>query len=451
MRTLLAALLLGTTALAQAPAQTPPKGVPPQGPPPRNLTQRADGHFSANPDPSDPDKFEVRIVRMGDTLSLIAAEVLKSPRLWPQLWEQNEHIINPHWIYPNDKILIRPVIRITEAVPPAPEPPPAPPPPPEPAPAPAPEPAPPVEAAPPPLRVPVAPTAPPVPAQPPVVVTTFSVDQRRLVPEVKPDDVYCSGFVRRAPIPKDLKVVLKFNGTGSVLAAPGDYVYLSQGSEDGIAVGSAYQIVRPTTTITNPGGRTKEAQNLGMHYLDIGQLRVVMAQPEFSLARMVRNCQDAAQVGDILIPFEPIVLPPRDRRRPFSPTMNVTGDIKGQIVTTLGVLVNTGSSMGSTGQIPGVRGGRLGPLERGIASEGSILYIDAGQTQGVKPGDIFIAFRKIEMDSRLYKLPPESKKLQGIRAAIGEIIVLKVGERASTALVTYAADGLSLGDVVERR
>src|SRR6267142_665659 len=56
MRTLFAALLLGTTTLGQAPAQTPSKGVPAQGPPPKNLTQRADGHFSANPDtPGDSD------------------------------------------------------------------------------------------------------------------------------------------------------------------------------------------------------------------------------------------------------------------------------------------------------------------------------------------------------------------------------------------------------------
>jgi hypothetical protein len=445
MRTLLAALLLGATALAQAPAQTPPKGVPAQGPPPKNLTQRADGHFSANPDPSNPDKFEVRIVKMGDTLSQIAGEVLKNPRLWPQLWEQNEHIINPHWIYPNDKILIRPVIQITEAAPPEPEPPPAPPP------QPAPEPAPPAAVAPlPPLPAPTTP-APVVVTETTVAVGEFSLDRRRPAPEVKQDDLYCSGFVRRTPIPKDLKVILKFDATGSVMASQGDYVYLSQGSEDGIAAGSVYQVIRPTTTITNPKGRTRDAQNLGMHYLDIAQLRVIITQPDFSLARVARNCQDAVQVGDILLPFVPIVLPPRDRQRPFSPTMRVTGDVKASIVSTLGVLINFGSAVGGSGTIPGVRGGRLGPLERGIAGEGSILYIDAGETQGVRPGDIFIVFRNVELDTRLYKLPEESKKLKGIRTAIGEILVLKVGERASTALVTYASDGLSLEDAVERR
>src|SRR5580700_4379425 len=116
MRTLLAALLVASTAFAQ----TPTTPLPQQAPPPRNLTVRPDGHVSANEDPANPDKFELHVVRQGETLSGIAGEVLKNPGLWPQLWEQNEHIVNPHWIYPNDKILIKPVTTITEAVPPPP-------------------------------------------------------------------------------------------------------------------------------------------------------------------------------------------------------------------------------------------------------------------------------------------------------------------------------------------
>src|SRR5205809_1292647 len=129
MRTFLAVLLFAYGALAQTPAKT----VPQQGPPPKKLTQLPDGHFSANHDPANPDKFELHVVKAGETLSHIAGEALKSSRLWPQLWEQNEHIINPHWIYPNDKVLIRPVTVVREAKPPEPEPP-AEPPEPEPAP-----------------------------------------------------------------------------------------------------------------------------------------------------------------------------------------------------------------------------------------------------------------------------------------------------------------------------
>src|SRR5206468_1205659 len=102
-------------------------------------------------------------------------EVLKNPRLWPQLWEQNEHIINPHWIYPNDKILIRPVTVVTEAKPPEPAPEAATAA--EPAAAPAPQPAPEAEAA---VRTPSRPAfLVPPPAPPERGERSFVLDERK--------------------------------------------------------------------------------------------------------------------------------------------------------------------------------------------------------------------------------------------------------------------------------
>ena len=424
MRTLLAVLIIAATSLAQ----TPEKTVPQQGPPPHKLTQGADGHFTANPDPANLDKFEVHVVEKGETLSAISAAVLKNPRLWPQIWEQNEHIVNPHWIYPNDKILIRPVTQITEAAPPEP----LPPPPPEPTPE------------PPPAR-PAAPPPPPPPAP------VFQLEQRKPVAEIKANDLYCSGFVRKAEVPKDLMVISKLDASGGVLASDSEYVYLSQGSEDGIATSAMYQVIRPTTTITNPSGGAGTQRDLGMHYLDVAQLSVVMTQPDFSIARVIRTCGDGIQVGDIMLPFQPIAVPAVARPRQFSPTMKVAGDVKGSVVISQAMLLNFGSVLKGSGIIPGVRRGHLASLDRGIASEGEIVYIDAGQSLGVKPGDVFVVYRNVELDGRLYKVPKEAKKLKGVRTAIGELVVLKVEERASTALVTYASDGLSLGDAVERK
>src|SRR5262245_10197290 len=118
---ILFALLFATSAAWAQTNQPPAKTAPSQGPPPKNLTVRPDGHVSANQDPADPNKYEIHLVKQGETLSGIAGEVLKNPRLWPQLWEENEHIINPHWIYPNDKILVTPVTPLVEAKPPEPE------------------------------------------------------------------------------------------------------------------------------------------------------------------------------------------------------------------------------------------------------------------------------------------------------------------------------------------
>jgi hypothetical protein len=411
------------------------QAAPEQGPPPRNLVRQPDGHFTANSEPANPEKFEVRIVKAGDTLSMIAGEVLKNPRLWPQLWEQNEHIVNPHWIYPDDKILIRPITLITESTPP--------PPPPEP-------PAPPPQVLP--QRLPVPETEPaPEPAPAPPQQGIFQLVDSRPVPEVKDSDLYCSGIIRRVLVPDNLRVVGKFRENLSVLAVESDYVYLGQGSEDGVVNGNSYQVVRETRTVTNPYGRTKDERTLGMHYLDVAQVTVVMAQPAFSLARVVRNCDDAVEVGDILIPFQRITFPTLPQRRPFSPLIQAAGDIKGTVVITKDALTNYGSVMKMSGSIPGVTGGHLEPLSRGVGHEGTIVYVDIGQGQNVRPGDLFIVYKYVDLDSRLYHLPSDSKKIIGARTAVGEIVILKVGERASTALVTYASDTISLGDVVERR
>lgn len=43
-------------------------------------------------------------VKKGDTLWDISDEYLNDPFAWPDLWEKNKHIQDPHWIYPGDSI-----------------------------------------------------------------------------------------------------------------------------------------------------------------------------------------------------------------------------------------------------------------------------------------------------------------------------------------------------------
>jgi len=424
-------MLVASTTWAQG-AQAPNKAIPQQGPPPKNLTVRPDGHFSANQDPANPEKFEVHVVKQGETLSGIAGEVLKNPRLWPQLWEQNEHIINPHWIYPNDKILIQPVVEVSQAKPPEP--------------APAPEPAP--EPEPPPRRVQLPPPTPPEARRGPAPII---IEPEKPVAEIKYDDLYCSGSVRTADLKEDLKVISKFDAAAGVLSTDTDYVYLSKGSDEGIAAGNVYQVMRPTKSLSNPYGNGRTERHLGTHYLDVAQIRVVLVQPEFSLARVLHNCSDAVDVGDFLVPFQRLVVPAPSRPRPFSPTITTKSGITGMIVTTKNVMLNFGSAFKGSGTIAGAHGGDLKPLERGVASTSEIVYIDIGSDAAVNPGDLFIVYRDAQLPSNLYSLPKEVKKLKSARRAVGELLVLKVGERAATALVTYSTDGLLLGDVVERR
>jgi hypothetical protein len=391
---------------------------------------------SANQDPQNPENFEVRVVKQGDTLSAIAGEVLKDPRLWPQLWEQNEHIINPHWIYPNDQILIRPVTVVTEAKPPEEAP------------------APPVQEAPPEpeARQPSIPAfLVPPPRPPQAVERTFVLDQRKPTPEVKIDDLYCSGFVRTAPVSRKLNITAKFDASNGILATDRDYVYLSEGSEDGIAVGNTYEVIRATKNLMNPNGHTRDERDLGRHFLDIAYVTVVLTQADFSLARVIRSCGDAVEVGDLMLPFEAISFPQPGRPRPFNPLMTTSSGITGEIITTKTVLLSFGSAFAGPNIEPGVGGTDLSVINGGIAGAGSIVYIDAGTEKSVKPGDVFIVYRAESFDRRLFSYSKDVNKLRAQKTAIGELIVLRVGERASSALVTYSSDALSLGDFVERR
>jgi hypothetical protein len=45
-------------------------------------------------------------VKKGDTLWDLSEEFLKDPFAWPDLWNANKHIQDPHWIYPGDSICI---------------------------------------------------------------------------------------------------------------------------------------------------------------------------------------------------------------------------------------------------------------------------------------------------------------------------------------------------------
>src|SRR5262249_53364400 len=73
--------------------------------PPKNLKFVA-GHWTAWDPPQVPDGAKPYIVVPGDTLWGLSGKYQSNPLLWPLIWDQNRYVLDTHWIYPGDPLMI---------------------------------------------------------------------------------------------------------------------------------------------------------------------------------------------------------------------------------------------------------------------------------------------------------------------------------------------------------
>ncbi|HEU4403148.1 MAG TPA: LysM peptidoglycan-binding domain-containing protein [Candidatus Polarisedimenticolia bacterium] len=404
--------------------------------PPKHL-KRVGDHWTPY-DPPDPESFppdaSLHIIVPGDTLWDLADLAFGNPYLWPQIWNENRYILDSHWIYPGDPLLLpaRPTV-VSEVVPQgqAGAPPTAEAAPPEPSPEPVQEP---LTAEAPAAETPAAET-PAAPAEIPKAPTEAHAPRTvpKIVPLADDSDIRCSGYIAQHDEKPDYFIANQ-EEEGKVGLTEGDIIYLNRGRDNGhVEPGTQYSIVVREGDVTHPVTHNR----VGIYYSRIGTVTVLAAQDRTAIGEISMAC-DMILTGYDLVPLRVIKQPAR-KTPPFS-------------------RLNIASSGKATGYIVHVKDaiGRVGA--------GHIVDVDLGYDDGLAPGDYLTVFipnqpydkyRKVGYD---YQWGNERYQTPALRVdhhnaypnkVVGQLVILTTEKHTATAKVLNSAREIFVGNQVE--
>ncbi len=236
-------------------------------------------------------------------------------------------------------------------------------------------------------------------------------------------DVYCTGWIEEPGTTYPASIFSAELVNSKLGYFQGDIVYIDAGTDQGLAAGQEYWIVRPERTIYRPGSLTDV---VGRVLLTPGRARVLCAQEDSAVAEIVLSCSDV-NIGDELLPFEPIPIPLVRRTAPLSSCDRETGKVAGQIV---------GDFDDWT------------PI-----ATGSVVYLDIGEDDGLLPGDFFSVYRPpAQIETLGYIIgDTTSHTNRGIRIMLGEAAILSTRKKTSVAIITSMRDMMYVGDRVEMK
>jgi hypothetical protein len=363
--------------------------------PPQDLHLVGD-HWTAWDPPQPPAGAQVHIIERGDTLWDLAAKAYGNPYLWPQIWEKNQYILDAHWIYPGDPLVmgleVAPVDTLTEGGGTGDE-----------------------EGT----------------GTPEVVGDVLTPEQAAgaPIPLGAESDIYCTGYIgdldekfehtiigsEYESIGPDLDLGGSYGftgqygrvGTAKFNLSTGDIVYLDGGRAAGMTPGSVFTVVEPQRQVVHPLTR----QVAGRFYHYVGRIRVLSVQEDTAIGEIVHTC-DPILVGQQLQAFEPEPVPlgrPTALRPLNYPSTE--DELRGSPV----ILFSQDNLVS--------------------LAEDHVVYIDRGADQEVTPGDMFTIYR-LNHDG----LPP---------IVIGELAVISVHKSSSVAKIIESRYAVFIGDRLE--
>lgn len=365
----------------------------------------------------------LHVVVKGDTLWDLAGKNLGNPFSWPQIWELNKWIKDPHWIYPGDPLLIDGSrTALAQAAPESPngsKPPVAP--------------AKTEGAAPaggevgvpalpegtPDLAEPeVANLKPDRQARPPLRVMreelAFAFQDFIQMPYLAPNGAAAHIKELRA-----LRIVGNKQREREILGET-ELVYLNGGADKGVKAGDRLVVIEQVATRLIHPEDTHRRRSLGDVMKQVGVLRVVTVHGKGSVA-VVEKAMDPIHAGQWAAPFtEPANIPLKLRSDYQEPIQ----------VKDLAKVIYTRDNHKHT-------------------SAGEMLLVDKGASDGLKVGDMLLALRYRSFpvtDARRQK----DVVLERTTHYLGQVIVVYTTPSSATCRIIRSNEPFIIGDVVTR-
>jgi hypothetical protein len=334
-------------------------------PPPQPL-HYVDDHWTPYDPPTDfPEGAMVHRIVRGDTLWDLAAHYLGDPFLWPQIWERNPYIKDSHWIYPGDPLVIDLAVQEASEI------------------------------------------GEDVPFEEAVTDDSLEGYGDEAMPHAlgSSSDVYCFAELVQDEGKFEFKIASSERIQFQDQYSEGEIVYIDGGVNQGVNAGDRFFILHRIRKLNHPVSNS----NLGIVYSQVGQLKILCAQEDTSIAEITYAC-DPINIGDVLEPFAPVPVPLVIDPDPTDRCDEPNGKPTGYITYNRDDQIDLGTHW--------------------------LVFLDLGAAEGIYPGTFATVFR----DNPVEGMP---------RLVMGEVGVLTVEEDYSTAIITRAWAPLVVGDRVE--
>ena len=381
-------LSMGLVAFGQEPA---PK--PEAAPAPAADSIKVAAHQSRWDYPKEvtpPAGHSVHIVEKGDTLWDLGTKYLGNPFSWPQIWELNKWVKDPHWIYPGDPLIVD---ATRTAVPAGKE----------------------SESA-------------------PYEVSSLKPDLRRIAKPTQEEYAYSFQDFIQMPFVVAQGATAYFKEKGGFLLnghqdrtrgilSDGDNVYIDGGTKQGVKVGDRLVVTKVLAKYLYHPDDKRQRKSLGEVLQQEGIIRVTTVYADSSVA-MIEHSLDGIFEGSYAVPYqEPAAIIAHLRTEVSSPV-----DLKEPL-----------------GKVIFLRD------QRPVAGTGDMVIVDQGTRQGLKVGDILFAARRRQLDTGIMLSAKEEDTSKPMtNYYIGQMMVVATQENTCSCRLLRTREELFVGDIVSR-